>query len=68
MDTQVGLVAHAPVGRVIEWVSLTVFSTVAVRAAVMVKSKVSNLVEPTGKCWDIIVYMFIEILPLVSPC
>jgi hypothetical protein len=61
------LVALAPAGRVIEWVSLTVFSTVAVRATVMVKNKVSNLAEPTGKCLNIIVYMFIEIVPLVSP-
>ena len=67
MDTQVGLVALAPAGRGVYGVSLTVLSTVAVRAAVMVKNKVSNLAEPTGKCLNIIVYMFIENVPLISP-
>ena len=43
MDTQVGLVALAPIGRGLCRVLCTVLSTVPVRATGMVKNKVSNL-------------------------
>ena len=63
----VGLVALAPIGRGLSRVSLEELSTEPVRAAVMVKNKILNLAEPTGKCSNIIVYMFIVNLPLISP-
>jgi hypothetical protein len=67
MDTQVGLVALAPIGMGLCRVSFEALSTVLIRAAVMVKNNVSNLAEPTGKCLNIIVYMFIVKLPFSSP-
>ena len=67
MDTQVGLVALAPAGRAICWVSFEASSNTPVRAAVVVKNKVSNLSEPTGKCFYFIIYTFIVNVPLISP-
>ena len=67
MDTQVGLVALAPIRRGIYWVSLEASWTVPLRAAAMVKNKVSNLAEPTGKCLYIIIYIVSVNVPLVSP-
>ena len=50
----------------IYWVSLEA-STVPIIAAVMVKNKVSNLVEPTGKCFYFIIYTVVVNVPLISP-
>ena len=58
-----GLMLFCPIDKTSNAVNLFYF----LLQAVMVKIKVSNVAEPTGKCFDIIVYMFVVIVPLISP-